>query len=100
MECVKCNRTFMQEDCIASIRGSIMGHEHTDIFYFCLVCHLYTIKGCWDNFTGGEESLNVRGALDKVQGDERVELIRRCEQPWDKKCRCDAHREYFNDTLD
>lgn len=27
-------------------------------------------------------------------------LIGDCACPWDKKCRCDAHRRYFNDTLD
>jgi len=100
MECVKCKKTFMQDDCIASISGSIMGDEHTDTFYYCPVCQLYTIKSYRDNFTGGEETVSVEGPLGKVEGDERVELIRRCKRPWDKKCRCDAHREYFNNTLD
>ena len=31
---------------------------------------------------------------------DRVALIRKCAEPWDKKCRCDAHRDYFNNTLD
>lgn len=90
----------MQEELIASISGSIMGDEHTDTFYYCPVCQLYMIKSCWDNFTGGDETVSVKGSLDKVEGDERVELIKKCGRPWDKKCRCDAHREYFNDTLD
>ena len=77
-----------------------MGDEHAETFYFCPVCQLYMIISYWDNFTGGDETIGVRGLLDNVQGDKRVELIRRCERPWDKKCRCDAHREYFNNTLD
>jgi len=48
---------------------------------------------CWDNFTGEEP-------LPEQQGNERVYLIKNCSDPWDKKCRCEAHRKYFNDTLD
>jgi len=35
-----------------------------------------------------------------AQDDERLELIKKSEWPWDKKCRCETHREYFNNTLD
>ena len=27
-------------------------------------------------------------------------MIKKCDRPWDKKCRCDAHRAYFCSTLD
>lgn len=53
----------------------------TATFYYCPVCQLYTIKSCGDNFTGGEETVSMKGPLEKVEGDERVELIRRCERP-------------------
>jgi len=100
MECAKCKRTFLKEKRIISISGSIMGDEHTDTFYLCPVCKAYTVISCWDNFTGGDETVSARGLFDKAQGGERVELIKKCERPWDKKCRCEAHREYFNYTLD
>jgi len=82
MECIKCKRTFLKNERIVSMSGSIMG------------------EACWDNFTGGDETIEARGPLDKAKGDERIAIIMRCDRPWDKKCRCEAHREYFNDTLD
>jgi len=99
MECINCKRRFLEEDRMVSISGSIMGDEHTDTFYYCPDCQVYTIKSYWDNFTG-TESETVRGPLTKTDGDQRISVIRECDRPWDKKCRCKAHRAYFNDTLD
>ena len=99
MECQKCHRTFLDEDRIASISGSIMGDEVSDVYYLCPVCDQYTIATWWDDFTG-EETMNVSGPLSRAKGDERIAIIRRCSEPWDKKCRCAAHLEYFNNTLD
>ena len=76
-----------------------MGDEHTDAYFLCSGCGVYTVAQWWDNFTG-EETLSLSGPLSKPEGDGRVALIRKCSQPWDKKCRCDAHRTYFNNTLD
>ena len=99
MECMQCKRTFLKEERVASISGSIMGDEHTDSYFLCPVCGLYTVASWWDNFTG-VESKSLSGPAAKQEGDERVALIRQCSRPWDKKCRCEAHRRYFNDTLD
>lgn len=99
MECVTCKRPFSSEDSVAAISGSIMGDEHTDVYYLCPVCRAYTVASYWDNFTG-VESMNVSGPMPLEEGNARVEQIRKCSRPWDKKCRCDAHRAYFNDTLD
>ncbi len=79
--------------------GSIMGDEHTDSYFLCPVCGVYTVAKWWDNFTG-EETMSLSGPLSKQDGDERVTLIQRCSRPWDKKCRCDAHRSYFGNALD
>jgi hypothetical protein len=79
--------------------GSIMGDELTDVYLLCPLCAVYTVAKWWDNFTG-EETLSLSGPLTKAEGDERIQLIQKCSEPWDKKCRCDAHRQYFNDTLD
>lgn len=99
MQCIQCKRTFLNDERMASISGSIMGDEHTDTYFFCPVCGVYTVVSLWDNFTG-IESETLSGPESKQQGDERVALIRQCSEPWDKKCRCEAHRRYFNDTLD
>ena len=99
MKCIQCNRPFEQEDLIASISGSILGDEVTDSYFFCPVCGVYTVANWWDDFTG-EETMNLSGPLSAEEGDRRIALIGKCARPWDKKCRCDAHREYFNDTLD
>jgi len=38
--------------------------------------------------------------VSKVEGDAKVELIRQCSEPWNKKCRCKAHQSYFGGALD
>jgi len=65
MECVKCKRTLLKEEQIISISGSIMGDEHTDTLYLCPVFKVYTVEICWDNFTGGDETVSARGPFDK-----------------------------------
>ncbi len=99
MNCKQCNRVFSKEEMIASISGSIMGDEYTDCYYLCPVCKVCTLATWHDNFTG-LESVSVSGPIDPRTADERIKLIRQCSEPWDKKCRCKAHREYFNDALD
>jgi hypothetical protein len=79
--------------------GSIMGDEHTDSYFLCPVCGVYTVAKWWDNFTG-EETMSLSGPLSKHDGDEQAKLIQKCSRPWDKKCRCDAHRAYFGNALD
>ena len=76
-----------------------MGDEVTDSYFLCPMCGVYTVAKWWDDFTG-EETMNLAGPVSKEEGEVRIELIRKCSRPWDKKCRCQAHREYFNDTLD
>ena len=99
MNCQHCQRSFGDKERIASISGSIMGDEVTDSYFLCPACNVYTVVSWWDNFTG-EETINISGPLSREKGDERIHLIRQCSRPWDKKCRCDAHRNYFNNTLD
>jgi hypothetical protein len=99
MECKQCNRPLKNEDWMASISGSIMGDEHTDSYFLCPACRVYTVATDWDNFTG-VETTSVSGPLPTAEGAQRVALIRQCSQPWDKTCRCAAHVAYFNNTLD
>ncbi len=99
MNCIQCNRAFSEEDRVASISGSMMGDEYTDVYYLCPICRVFTVANWRDNFTG-IETMVTSGPIDERTGMARIELIRRCSRPWDKKCRCPAHREYFNDALD
>jgi hypothetical protein len=99
MRCRQCGWPFAGKDRVASITGSIMGDEHTDSYFLCPVCQVYTVVSWRDNFTGLETVTNS-GPLAKNDGDALVALIGRCAEPWNKKCRCEAHQEYFRGTLD
>jgi hypothetical protein len=83
----------------ASISGSIMGDEYTESFFFCDTCRVYTVE-IWRGRFCGEDSVVASGPLSKAEGDAKVELIKRCPEPWNKGCRCEAHREYFGSFLD
>jgi len=84
---------------MASISGSIMGDEYTDSYYFCSKCQVYTLQEHHDRFLGDDDT-RVRGPISRDEGDHLVKLIRQCPRPWDKKCRCPAHLEYFRGQLD
>jgi hypothetical protein len=76
-----------------------MGDEQTESYYLCPSCGVYTVEVCDDRFCG-EETISFRGPLAREEGERQVALIRQCPEPWDKKCRCPAHREYFAGWLD
>jgi hypothetical protein len=102
VQCVKCGKELDSKeggDRVASISGSIMGDECAETYYFCKDCGVYTVEIFWDCFTGDEE-VSIRGPISKEEGDKKIRLIGECSEPWDKKCRCDAHRAFFGDALD
>lgn len=102
IKCSQCGKAFGEEDRdsrVASISGSIMGDEYIETYLFCDHCGMYTVDIYHDRFLG-EDTVSVRGPLSKSEGDAKVELIKSCSQPWNKKCRCKAHREYFGGWLD
>ena len=102
IRCSQCGRGFDREAgdrSIASISGSIMGDEYIESHYFCSQCQVYTVEVYHDRFLG-EEEISVRGPVSKPDGDAMVELIKQCEEPWNKKCRCKAHQSYFQGQLD
>jgi hypothetical protein len=86
-------------ECVASISGSIMGDEYIESYYFCKRCEVYTVEVYHDRFLG-ENNILTRGPVPKAEGDAQVELIKQCSEPWNKKCRCKAHRSYFQGGLD
>ena len=102
MNCVQCKAEFQKEGesrMVASISGSIQGDECIESYFYCKNCGSYTVEVYWDMFSGDEKA-SVYGPVSKEEGDVKVELIRQCSRPWDKKCRCAAHRDYFGDSLD
>jgi hypothetical protein len=99
MRCLRCGMPFTGVVPVASISGSIMGDEYTDSYNLCPTCQVYTVVSWRDNFTG-LETVNSAGPLEKQAGDERIALIRKCDRPWDKKCRCEWHCAYFRGALD
>ncbi len=99
VQCSKCGKELGAEDRLASISGSIMGDEYIDTYFLCIPCQLYTVEVYHDRFSGPEE-VSVRGPVSKAEGDASVALIGQCSEPWDKKCRCQAHQSYFGGSLD
>ena len=102
IRCSQCGRIFDREAgdrSVASISGGIMGDEYTESYYFCAQCQVYTVEVYHDRFLG-EEEISIRGPVPKTEGDALVELIKQCEEPWNKKCRCKAHLSYFHGQLD
>lgn len=102
MHCSQCGKEFDQKEGgqpVASISGSIMGDEQIDSYFFCTECGVYTVEFYCDQFLN-EDEVSVQGPISKEEGDAKVTLIRKCPQPWDKKCRCMAHKEYFEGWLD
>ncbi len=102
IRCAQCQREFSApeyKERVAGISGSIMGDEYTETYFFCAECGVYTVEYCHDRFCD-EESVSVSGPVPKSQGDAQVEIIRQCPEPWNKHCRCRAHRAYFGESLD
>jgi hypothetical protein len=83
----------------ALISGRLMGDECTDVYYWCAACEVYTIRLYREVFAGPETAHDCE-PIAKDEGDRRLEIIRRCPNPGDDRCRCDAHREYFGGWLD
>jgi hypothetical protein len=76
-----------------------MGDEYTEVYGFCGSCQVYTVV-IWREPLDAEATSHVTGPVPKTEGDEKVSLIRKCDRPWDKRCRCKSHRAYFGGWLD
>ncbi len=98
LRCSACGRPLAREP-EAAISGSILGDECTDCYHRCPGCGAYTVVS-WREAFCGEEQASVTGPLDPEAGRRCVVRIRGCDRPWDKRCRCPAHRAHFNDQLD
>ena len=83
----------------ASLTGGLCGDAFTESWFRCGACDRYTVEVHRDAFLG-EATVSWRGPVARAEGDRTVELIRGCPEPWDKACRCPAHRTYFEGALD
>ena len=102
MRCSQCGGDLDPQDAnqlIASIAGSIMGDEQIDSYFLCSRCGVYTLEVYFDRFLG-EDEVTVIGPISKEEGDAKVAMIKECSESWDKKCRCPAHKKYFQGWLD
>jgi hypothetical protein len=99
VRCVGCGRPLAAEQRVALIAGKVMGDECTDVYYRCEACGVYTVRLYRDVFLGEETSRDSE-PIPRVEGERRVALIGRCPEPWNERCRCEAHREYFGGWLD
>lgn len=102
MMCLQCGKEFnneMNRGMVVSISGSIMGDEYVETYFCCDRCGSYTVEVRHDRFLD-DDQIFFRGPLAQSEGEKMAALIRSCSKPWDKKCRCEAHREYFGPLLD
>jgi len=98
VKCLQCGLDLTadhQQNLIASISGEMMGDEYTETYFLCPVCGVYTMELYHDRFLD-EENISFHGPFSRVEGDEKVALIRKCPDPWNKKCTCAAHKTYFS----
>ena len=80
----QCGRVFNDgedDTCVASISGSIMGDGYTESYFFCHQCEADTVEIYLDRFFG-EDNVSVRAPVPTFDGDAKVELIKRCFEPW------------------
>jgi len=98
IRCLQCGNELSGQKSVPSISGEIMGDEYTESYYLCSHCGVYTIEVYHDRFSG-EDTVSLRGPISKSQGEAKIALIRQCPEPWNKRCRCKAHRAYFGKWL-
>lgn len=100
--CTKCGRPVDRKqagDAVPTISGGIMGDEYIESYHLCADCGVYSVEVVRDRFLG-EEEVTVRGPISREEAEPLIELIRKCPEPWNKRCRCEAHRAYFRGWLD
>ena len=102
MNCSKCGQAIGSGNIdarVAFICGSVMGDEYIESYFFCERCQMYTVEIYHDRFSG-EDSVATRGPVEREEAEEQIAIIRRCPEPDNKRCRCEAHMEYFGGALD
>lgn len=100
MQCLQCKKPFdLEKDRAATSCRSFLGDENIENRFFRPECSVYPQSSCRDRFSGSG-SQGLHGPIPNPEGDEKVALIRQCPRPWSKRCRCEAHEQYFDGGLD
>lgn len=100
--CAACRHPLddFEKSLLAVMRGSIMGDEYRECYFRCPACGRFTLTVTRDRFCGEEVTVTDGKLLDAADAERRLAVVARCPEPWNKRCRCEAHREYFGDALD
>ena len=100
--CASCRHRLDDESSclVVAMHGSLMGDEYVECYYRCPNCGACTMSVVRDRFAGEEVVVTEAAVLSEEEAQRRLALIARCPEPWNKRCRCEAHREYFGDALD
>ena len=69
-----------------------MGDEYIESYWYCDACEMYMKGNLRDPFHG-EIKESGGGQLSKEKGDRLIDLISKCPDPSDERCRCPAHQE-------
>ncbi|RLB81111.1 MAG: hypothetical protein DRH15_06985 [Deltaproteobacteria bacterium] len=102
IRCLQCGKELGGERVDGSvpyISASIIGDEYTESYYLCPDCRVYTVEIYRDRFSG-EDTISLAGPISESEGRAKIEIIKQCPEPWNKQCRCKAHRSYFGKWLD
>ena len=93
MRCKSCKKDLGgAEGRVAFICAEVMGDEYIESYWYCRSCKMYMTVNLRDPFHG-DISESGGGQLPKKKGDRLVDLIRKCPDPSDERCQCEAHME-------
>ncbi len=100
--CAGCRHRLDDESSclVVCMHGSLMGDEYVECYYRCPHCGACTMSVVRERFLGDEVVVTEAAVLSEEEAQRRLAVIARCPEPWNKHCRCDAHRDYFGDALD
>ena len=91
VQCAKCNGELGDhKKSVAQITLEVIGNEHSHGYWFCKSCDVYSRMRWIDIFLGPEETFGPT-LIEKKQGDKIVALIKKCPDPTEKRCSCEAH---------
>lgn len=91
MNCRSCKKDLGErKGFICAMRG---GDEYIYSYFYCEDCRKYTIECYHDKFITGDSDITTY-QVDKERGNKELNEIKKCPDPSNKHCRCEAHK-YF-----
>jgi predicted RNA-binding Zn-ribbon protein involved in translation (DUF1610 family) len=99
LDCSHCGQELSAADRAASMSARIMGDEYTETVFVCPACGEHTLTVDRDVFCG-EERRGGGQRLTRERAAGILKLMRGCGTPWDGRCHCKSHMEYFDGRID